>query len=54
VESSSSPSGHNLAAESLSPQQLSNIKAQLDLVLLSLESLTGIGSDAMLAAADQV
>ncbi|MBW4663429.1 MAG: DUF3038 domain-containing protein [Chroococcus sp. CMT-3BRIN-NPC107] len=31
--------------------QLDNIKTQLDLVLLALESLTGIGSEAMLQAA---
>ncbi|MEA5449519.1 DUF3038 domain-containing protein [Leptolyngbya sp. CCNP1308] len=31
---------------------MSSIKAQLDLVLLALEALTGLGSDAMLAAAD--
>ena len=47
----SSSSGQNLAAASLTSQQLSNIKAQLDLVLLALESLTGLGSEAMLAAA---
>ncbi len=33
------------------PEQLDNIKAQLDLVLLALEALAGIGSDAMLQAA---
>jgi hypothetical protein len=33
------------------PVQLDNIKAQLDLVLLALEALTGIGSEAMLQAA---
>ena len=33
------------------PIQLDNIKAQLDLVLLALEALTGIGSEAMLQAA---
>jgi Protein of unknown function (DUF3038) len=33
------------------PTQLDNIKAQLDLVLLSLESIANIGSDAMLQAA---
>jgi Protein of unknown function (DUF3038) len=42
----------NLAAE---PQpdaaQIDSIKAQLDLVLLALEALTGIGSEAMLQAA---
>ncbi|MGB3496098.1 MAG: DUF3038 domain-containing protein [Elainellaceae cyanobacterium] len=36
------------------PQQLDDIKAQLDLVLLALESLTGIGSEAMLQAAAQL
>jgi hypothetical protein len=33
------------------PSQLDNIKAQLDLILLALEALTGIGSEAMLQAA---
>ena len=33
------------------PEQLDNIKAQLDLVLLALEALAGIGSEAILAAA---
>lgn len=33
------------------PDQLDNIKAQLDLVLLTLEALANIGSDAMLQAA---
>lgn len=33
------------------PVQLDNIKAQLDLVLLALEALAGIGSEAMLQAA---
>ncbi|MEB3357186.1 MAG: DUF3038 domain-containing protein [Synechococcales bacterium] len=33
------------------PTQLDNIKAQLDLVLLALEALVGLGSDAMLQAA---
>ncbi|HEY9646327.1 MAG TPA: DUF3038 domain-containing protein [Chroococcidiopsis sp.] len=33
------------------PDQLDNIKAQLDLVLLSLEALANIGSEAMLQAA---
>jgi hypothetical protein len=32
-------------------EQLDNIKTQLDLVLLSLEALTGLGSDAMLRVA---
>ncbi|MEM6520080.1 MAG: DUF3038 domain-containing protein [Cyanobacteria bacterium P01_D01_bin.71] len=36
------------------PEQLDNIKAQLDLVLLALESLLGLGSEAMLEAAEQL
>lgn len=46
--------GQNLRAPlpgTPTPQQLQSIKAQLDLVLLALESLTGLGSEAMLAAA---
>lgn len=38
----------------LNPAQLDNIKAQLDLVLLALEALAGIGSEAMLQAATQL
>ena len=40
-----------LAENQPDPEQLDNIKAQLDLVLLALESLAGIGSEAILAAA---
>ena len=36
------------------PTQLNNIKAQLDLVLLALEALLGIGSEAMLSAASSL
>jgi hypothetical protein len=36
------------------PNQLDNIKAQLDLVLLALEALADIGSDAMLNAATEL
>lgn len=36
------------------PTQLDNIKAQLDLVLLAIEALTGLGSDAMLQAAEEL
>ncbi|MBD2037170.1 DUF3038 domain-containing protein [Phormidium sp. FACHB-592] len=36
------------------PSQLDNIKAQLDLVLLALEALAGIGSEAMLQAANEL
>ena len=38
-------------AQQPNPDQLDNIKAQLDLVLLSLEALAGVGSEAMLQAA---
>lgn len=38
-------------AQQPDPSQLDNIKAQLDLVLLALEALAGIGSEAMLQAA---
>lgn len=36
------------------PDQLESIKAQLDLVLLALEALVGVGSEAMLEAARQL
>lgn len=36
------------------PDQLDNMKAQLDLVLLALESLVGLGSEAMLEAAEKL
>jgi hypothetical protein len=42
----------NLANPTLTLPQLRNIKAQLDLLLLALEALTGVGSEAMLAAAE--
>ncbi|MGB3294268.1 MAG: DUF3038 domain-containing protein [Phormidesmis sp.] len=38
-------------APPLSTAQLSSIKAQLDLVLMAIEALTDVGSDAVLAAA---
>lgn len=56
----SSPSGLNSEPNPAQPQgsptprQLHSIKAQLDLVLLALEALTGLGSEAMLAAADKL
>lgn len=50
VEPSPSNVGADLTA-GVTPRQLDSIKAQLDLVLLALESLTGLGSEAMLAAA---
>lgn len=53
------PTAHSATAELTlvqqpDPAQLDNIKAQLDLVLLALESLAGIGSDAMLKAAEDL
>jgi Protein of unknown function (DUF3038) len=36
------------------PSQLDNIKAQIDLVLLALEAIAGIGSEAMLQAATEL
>jgi hypothetical protein len=36
------------------PAQLSSIKAQIDLILLALEALAGIGSEAMLQAAKEL
>lgn len=48
VESLGPPPPHS----PLPPQQLSNIKAHLDLILLALEALAGAGSEAVLAAAD--
>ncbi len=41
-------------SEQPNPSQLDNIKAQLDLILLALEALTGIGSEAMLQAAEDL
>jgi Protein of unknown function (DUF3038) len=46
-----SPKWEELAQKAPEPTQLDNIKAQLDLVLLALEALAGIGSDAMLRVA---
>lgn len=42
------------SSQAPNPEQLDNIKAQLDLVLLALEALAGIGSEAMLQAAAQL
>ena len=54
MESSpSSESATNLEPTPASAQ-LDSIKAQLDLVLLALESLVGLGSEAMLEAAEQL
>lgn len=43
-----------LPIKNLSTLQLSSIKAQLDLVLMAIEALTNIGSDAVLAAAREL
>ncbi len=43
-----------LPTKPLSTPQLSSIKAQLDLVLMAIEALTDIGSDAVLAAAKEL
>lgn len=52
MTSPASPPWESLAIpQEPNPQQLDNIKAQLDLVLLALEALADIGSDAMLKAA---
>lgn len=51
---STSPTPEALPLEQPDPSQLDNIKAQLDLVLLALEALAGIGSEAMLQAANDL
>ncbi|MEL6938876.1 MAG: DUF3038 domain-containing protein [Cyanobacteria bacterium J06598_1] len=48
---SASSSTDALAADALSSAQLTSIKAQLDLVLMAVEALTHIGSEAVLATA---
>lgn len=47
----SSQLGDGLPPVALAPPQLRHIKAQLDLVLLAIEALAGVGSDAILEAA---
>jgi len=49
-----SPKWEELAQKAPEPTQLDNIKAQLDLVLLALEALAGIGSEAMLRVAAEL
>ena len=44
----------DLPLPNLSTAQLSSIKAQLDLVLMAIEALTDLGSDAVLAAAKEL
>jgi hypothetical protein len=53
-ETGSSPNWEELTQKAPEPTQLDNIKAQLDLVLLALEALAGIGSEAMLRAAAEL
>lgn len=43
-----------LTADALSAEQLRSIKAQLDLVLMAVEALTDIGSDAVLSVAKEL
>ncbi|MGE5656542.1 MAG: DUF3038 domain-containing protein [Actinomycetota bacterium] len=50
----SSPKLEELAQKVPDPVQLDNMKTQLDLVLLALEALAGIGSDAMLRVAAEL
>lgn len=58
MPSTAKPTAPNLRelplANQPDPAQLDNIKAQLDLVLLALEALVGIGSEAMLQAATEL
>jgi len=56
VKSSTSIPGQEELSLGASPEpgQLDNIKAQLDLVLLALEALAGIGSEAILQAATEL
>lgn len=46
------PSAQALPAPDATPAQLDSIKAQLDLVLLALEAIADLGSEAMLQAAE--
>lgn len=54
MESSRSSDPANELGPAPAPEQLDSIKAQLDLVLLALEALVGLGSEAMLEAAKQL
>lgn len=47
-------SNQSAAIEGLSAAQLTSIKAQLDLVLMAVEALTDIGSDAVLSVAKEL
>jgi len=48
------PSPQDLPALATTPEQLDSIKAQLDLVLLALEAIANLGSEAMLKAAEDL
>jgi len=48
------PSLQDLPAPATTPEQLDSIKAQLDLVLLALEAIANLGSEAMLQAAEDL
>lgn len=51
MEPSAASDTNHLPGSALTTRQLDSIKAQLDLVLLALEALVGLGSEAMLDAA---
>ncbi len=53
-ETGQSPNWEELTRKAPEPTQLDNIKAQLDLVLLALEALAEIGSEAMLKVAAEL
>ncbi|MCC3444926.1 MULTISPECIES: DUF3038 domain-containing protein [unclassified Microcoleus] len=53
-ETGPSPNWEELTQKAPEPTQLDNIKAQLDLVLLALEALAEIGSEAMLKVAAEL
>jgi hypothetical protein len=53
-ETGRSPNWEELTQKAPEPTQLDNIKAQLDLVLLALEALAEIGSEAMLKVAAEL
>jgi hypothetical protein len=53
ASSSSNWEDLNLSAQP-SPDQLDNIKAQLDLILLALEAIANLSSEAMLQAASEL
>jgi hypothetical protein len=53
-ETGPSPNWEELTRKAPEPTQLDNIKAQLDLVLLALEALAEIGSEAMLKVAAEL